>query len=97
MPRVPLAEQQTTIAMDRLDDMAVIFSSDTIMVKKLKALAAKYPDDYIITEYDEAIECRIPKGLIRFGHSPSPKAIENGKRVARQRDAYLASERAKYN
>lgn len=97
MSRIPMDEQQSTIAMSRNDDYAVIRTSDTIMMRKLRTMAEKYPDDYDIVDYGDEIECQVPKSLIKFGHSPSLQAIERGKRLARQRDEYIAREKAKYN
>lgn len=96
MTRIPMDEQETTISFSRIDDTALISTTDSILIRKLKSLEARYPNDYMITDLGHGIECVCPKDLIKYGHSPSPKLIENGKRVARLRDEYIAREKAKF-
>ena len=49
-----LAEQETIINWDNELDEATVYTFDRRLISKLKALAAKYPEHYVLLEIGRA-------------------------------------------
>lgn len=84
-----LAEQETVILWDNELDTASIYTHDARMIRRLKELAEKYPDDYVLERKgpQRAVTYHIPKHLVSLR---SPYSEERRKR---DRENALAANR----
>ena len=79
-----LAEQETIILWDNELDTASIYTHDARMIRRLRELSEKYPDDYVLEKEgpQHSVTYRIPKRLVTLR---SPYSEER-----RQRDREIA-------
>lgn len=61
-----LAEQETIINWDNELDEATVYTFDRRLISKLKALAAKYPEHYVLLDKgaQRSVTYRVPKRCI---------------------------------
>jgi hypothetical protein len=61
-----LAEQETIINWDNELDEATVYTFDRRLISKLKALAAKYPEHYVLLDKgaQSSVTYRVPKRCI---------------------------------
>jgi len=79
MKNLTREEQETTINWGKAEDIASVYSSDPVVMRKLDKLTKAYPDIYKIEQNKTAFNERtyhVPVKYIRFGKPKSKAQLE---------------------
>ena len=92
--RLTLEEQETIIRIDRIEDYAYVYTSDTTMITKLNRLLQADDTEWELVEKDKiSMRAKAPKSLISFRTKTTKRNMsEEQKREAAERMRALREE-----